>query len=78
MEDLKIIISDRILLRQVCVEDAPLIVQWKSDPLVKTMALGPSTQVNVEGQRRDIERAVLSEDQIYCIICIKKDKQPIG
>lgn len=55
-----------------------MIAQWKSDPLVKTMALGPSAQTDIEGQTRDIERAVSSEDQIYYIICLKDNKEPIG
>lgn len=78
MKDLQTIISDCVMLRSICAEDAPLIVQWKSDPLVKTMALGPSVKIDEEGQKTDIERAMASDDQIYYVICLKKDEQPIG
>jgi [ribosomal protein S5]-alanine N-acetyltransferase len=78
MKDLKDILSSRVLLRSICAEDALLVVQWKSDPLVKTMALSHSTKIDIEGQKRDIESSISSEDQIYYVICLNKEKEPIG
>jgi len=66
------------LLRPICAEDAPLIVQWKSDQFIKTMALSSSVRIDVQEQSRDIEHAIAAKDQIYYIICLKNDKRPIG
>lgn len=70
--------SERLVLRGVTLDDVPLIVQWKSDPLVKAMALDPATVIDEDGQRRDVERAISSADEIYGIICLKGSGQPIG
>lgn len=78
MKDLQVIISSRVLLRPVCSEDVSLVVQWKSDQLVKTMALSPSAIIDAQEQSHDIERAIAGKDQIYYIICLKNDKKPIG
>jgi RimJ/RimL family protein N-acetyltransferase len=78
MKDLQDIISNRILLRPICSKDVSLIVQWKSDPLVRAMALNHSSQIDFQEQRNDIEQAITAEDQFYYIICLKKDMGPIG
>lgn len=78
MKDIQVIISSRVLLRPICAEDAPLIVQWKSDQFIKTMALSSSVRIDVQEQSRDIEHAIAAKDQIYYIICLKNDKRPIG
>jgi [ribosomal protein S5]-alanine N-acetyltransferase len=78
MKEVPVITSDRVLLRAVRLEDVPLIVQWKSDPLVRSMALGPLTVVDPEGQRHDVERALSSDDETYCIVCLREQERPIG
>lgn len=78
MKDIQTIISNRVLLRPICAEDVSLIVQWKSDQFIKTMALSSSVLIDVQEQSRDIEHAIAAKDQIYYIICLKSDKRPIG
>jgi ribosomal-protein-alanine N-acetyltransferase len=78
MKDFPVTISQRLLLRPVCLDDVPLIVKWKSDPLVQSMALGPSKVIDPVGQQNDIERAISSVDETYCVICLKDQEQPIG
>ena len=78
MSKISITKSKRLIVRSVTPDDVPLIVQWKSDPLVQSMALGPSTVIDPEGQRQDVERALSSDDETYCIICLRDQEQPIG
>lgn len=67
-----------VSLRQVKLEDAALLVRWKTDPLVQRMALGPEVKVTLENQERDIASALNRDDQLYLLIVRKADDQPIG
>ena len=78
MSKIPIIKTERLILRSVTTGDVPLIVQWKSDPIVHSMALEPSTVIDHKGQQEDVEQALSSDDDIYCIICLKEQGQPIG
>lgn len=42
------------------------------------MALGPLTVIDSEEQLRDVERVLSSDDEVYGIICLREQGQPIG
>lgn len=67
-----------VYLRTVRLSDVPLIVQWKNDPLVQRMALGPDVVATLSGERRDIKRALKSEAEVYLIITLKESDQALG
>lgn len=70
--------SKRIYLRKVRVSDAPVIVKWKKDPLVKRMALSPDVKISLKNQKGDVKRALKSKSELYCIIVLKEIDKPIG
>ena len=65
-----------IVLRQVSIDDAPLIHRWKSDPVIIQMALDDDYHSSVERQRQDIEASIRSDGSEYDII--ELDHRPIG
>ncbi|MCL0104272.1 hypothetical protein M1O57_01525, partial [Dehalococcoidia bacterium] len=44
----------KVYLRTVQMEDVPLIVKWKGDPLVRRMAVGREAQVTLANQENDV------------------------
>ena len=70
--------GNKVYLRPVQLEDLPLIVKWKSDPLVRRMALGQGAQVTLENQEEDVKRAIESDKESYLIIAVKETGQAIG
>lgn len=57
-----------IRLRQVTLDDATYIHQWKSDPLIQQMALDTSYVSSIDKQTRDIESALHSPHARYDMI----------
>jgi len=70
--------GDNVYLRPVCMEDVPLIVKWKGDPLIRRMVLGSEVQITLENQKKDVKEAIRSDKELYLIIVIKKTDQAIG
>jgi RimJ/RimL family protein N-acetyltransferase len=70
--------GQEVYLRGVRLSDIPLIVQWKNDPLVHRMALGPDVVATTYSERRDIKRALKSDAEVYLIIDLKESGQPVG
>ena len=70
--------GDRTYLRPVQPADSVLLAAWKNDPLVRSMALDPDTEVSPEGEEQDILRALESGSQLYMIVVIRESGQPIG
>jgi RimJ/RimL family protein N-acetyltransferase len=68
----------RVLLREVRVADAARIAAFKRDPLVREMALGRSPAATEEEQAADIEAALASDGQLYCLIVLRDSLRPIG
>ena len=70
--------GEKVYLRQVCLDDVPLVVKWKNDPYVKRMTLTPDTSITIENQGEDIKRAIKADTELYLIIVVKETNQPIG
>ena len=70
--------GDRTLLRIVELSDAPRVVEWKHDPLIRKMALSADLEVTLEHEREDIEHAITSENQLYLVIEVAATRQAIG
>jgi RimJ/RimL family protein N-acetyltransferase len=70
--------GDKVYLRPVRMEDVPLIVKWKGDPLIQRMALGSEVQITLENQGEDVKEAIQSDKKLYLIIVIEKTDQAIG
>jgi RimJ/RimL family protein N-acetyltransferase len=69
---------DRLYLRPAVVEDAKTVAEFKSDPLVRRMALGRGHETTEADERKDIERAADDEDQIYLVVVLEEGDRPIG
>ncbi|MBD3285728.1 GNAT family N-acetyltransferase [candidate division WOR-3 bacterium] len=70
--------GEKTVLREVELGDVDDVVRWKKDKLVGRMALDPDTEVTLEGQKQDISKAVESDSQLYLIIQVKENGQPVG
>jgi ribosomal-protein-alanine N-acetyltransferase len=70
--------GERVYLRPVQLNDVSLVVEWKKDPLIQRMALGPQVDVSPRSQREDVEGAMESDDQLYLVIVTKDGDRPIG
>jgi len=70
--------TERVELRLVTPDDAPLILKWKQDPLVRKMAHGRDRKTGLEEQIRDINQAIESKDQLYFVVCLANGHQPVG
>lgn len=70
--------GEEVYLRKVSLSDVALIVEWKNDPLVQRMALGPDAVATPSGEKRDIKRALRTDTEVYLIITLKKADQPAG
>lgn len=70
--------GQRVYLRLLKLSDIPLVVQWKNDPLVHRMALGPDVIATLYSERKDIKRAAKSEVELYLIIILKQSDRPVG
>ena len=70
--------GDKVYLRTVQMEDVPLIVKWKGDPLVWRMAVGREAEVTLANQEDDVRGAIDSEKELYFIIAVKETDQAIG
>lgn len=67
-----------VQLRDVTPDDAPLILKWKNDPLVRKMAIGKSSTINLKEQLEDIKQAVESSRQVYYIIEVSETDRAVG
>lgn len=70
--------GNKVYLRAVQLEDVPLIVKWKSDPLVRQMAVGYEAQITLENQEKEVKRAIESDKELYLIIVAKETDRAIG
>ncbi|MBI9011447.1 MAG: GNAT family N-acetyltransferase [Clostridiales bacterium] len=70
--------TERVFLRSVQVEDASLIVEWKSDFLIRKMSVGLDTDINIENQMKDIKSSLKSDEELYQLICLNDTGRPIG
>ncbi len=70
--------GQRVYLRPVQASDAELITSWKQDPVVRRMALGPDTEIDLAGQEKDIKTAASSIDELYVVIVIAETDEPVG
>ncbi len=68
----------KVYLRAVEPGDACLIAEWKRDPLIRRMALGPDVQISGKKEKEDIKRAGRDNDQLYLVLVVERTKQPIG
>ena len=70
--------GNKVFLRRAEQGDADLVAKWKSDPLVRRMALDADTVVSAIKEEKDILRSLESGDQIYRIVVVRETGQPIG
>lgn len=70
--------GEETYLRKVRLTDVALIVEWKNDPLVQRMALGPDSVATPSSERGDIKRALRTDTEVYLIITLKESDQPVG
>jgi ribosomal-protein-alanine N-acetyltransferase len=70
--------SERLYLRKVQYTDISSIIEWKSDPLVRKMALGRIIEISREKEEKDISKAIESDNELYFILVKKKEDIPIG
>lgn len=68
----------RVYLRSIELTDAGLIAQWKDDILIRRMSVGLNTDISYENQFQDIKISIEEEEEIYLIIMLKDNDEPIG
>ena len=70
--------TEHLILRDVSEDDAAMLAQWKSTPLLREMSTGLDTEITESNQRGDIKSSILFGN-IYLIIELKEeDNLPIG
>ncbi|MEG1257394.1 GNAT family protein [Clostridium sp.] len=74
----KICEGRKVYLRSIELEDAELIVNWKSDNLVRKMSVGLNTEINYENQYEDIKISIDEGEEIYLIIVLSDTDESIG
>lgn len=67
-----------LYLRAATPGDAAALVRWKSDPVVRRMALGKGYEATIEGEADEVRRAVEAEREDYLIIVLRDGERPIG
>jgi RimJ/RimL family protein N-acetyltransferase len=70
--------SERLYIREVQYTDISSIIDWKSDPLVKKMALGPDIEISREKEEQYISKDIESENELYLILVKREEDIPIG
>lgn len=69
--------GNEVILRQVQATDAPLLAQWKNEPLIREMAVGWDVVITPENQEKDILGSLENPNELYAIVIIKGTR-PIG
>ena len=70
--------GQRIYLRNIELTDADLMAKWKDDIVMRKMSVGLDTNINYENQFQDIKLSMEEGEELYLIIALKDNNQPIG
>jgi RimJ/RimL family protein N-acetyltransferase len=70
--------TETLYLRPAIPDDAPVVAEFKRDPLVRRMALGRSHETSEADEREDLARMADDEDQAYLLVVLREDDRPIG
>ncbi len=70
--------GERVYLREATVADAGLLAEWKNDPLVRRMALGPGPRTTREAEERDLRRTLERSGDLYLILVARDTGEPVG
>jgi ribosomal-protein-alanine N-acetyltransferase len=65
-----------VILRQVQATDAPLLAQWKNEPLIREMAVGWDVVITPENQEKDILGSLDNPNELYAMVIM--GTKPIG
>lgn len=60
-----------VILHQVQATDAPLLAQWKNEPLIREMAVGWDVDITSENQEKDILGSLENPHELYAMVTIK-------
>ena len=74
----KVCEGERVYLRNIELTDASLITQWKDDILIRKMSVGLNTDISYENQLHDIKLSIEEGEEIYLIVMLKDNNEPIG
>ncbi|MFR1710533.1 MAG: GNAT family N-acetyltransferase [Clostridium sp.] len=74
----KVCEGERVYLRNIELTDASLITQWKDDILIRKMSVGLNTDISYENQLQDIKLSIEEGEEIYLIVMLKDNNEPIG
>ena len=66
-----------MILRKVKATDAPLLAQWKNEPLIREMAVGWDVVITPENQEKDILGSLGNPNELYAMVIIGGTR-PIG
>ncbi len=66
-----------MILRKVKATDAPLLAQWKNEPLIREMAVGWDVVFTPENQEKDILGSLGNPNELYAMVIIGGTR-PIG
>ena len=73
-----IIQGSSIYLRPVGLDDAVIIREWHNDPELKKLARVGEKKTTLKQEKEDIKAALKSSNQVYHLIIVKSDDNPIG
>ncbi len=72
------LIGQRVYIRPVELDDAPLIRTWHNDPEIRKLAIGGRLPYTQDFEEEDIKNAIKSKEQAYLMIVKKVEDKAIG
>ncbi|MBE6061442.1 MULTISPECIES: GNAT family N-acetyltransferase [unclassified Clostridium] len=70
--------GQRIYLRNIELNDAKLVAKWKDEIVMRKMSVGLNTNISYENQFQDIKLSIEEGEELYLIIALKDNNEPIG